>query len=127
MQTHVIPLHEVRQILSTIAAVLRSREVALAEYGRPVALSSPHKEAEPELWAIQVHDPEDIWAMPNKDLAEMAATAHQKLLDDIAEDAGLPPPVHRTKAVPWPFDAASHAEALRNGEGTLFKEEYVLH
>ena len=31
---------------------------------RPAVLSRPVPDAdEPELWAIQVHDPEDIWAM----------------------------------------------------------------
>ncbi len=127
MQTHTIPLDGVKSILSLIVAVMRSREVELVVGERPAILSHPVEEIhQPELWAIRVHDPEDIWAMPSKEMAEVAAACHQKMLDEIADEQGLPPPENRVKAVLWPYDKASHTEALLQGEGTLFDEEIVL-
>ena len=95
---------------------------------RPAVLSRPVPDAdEPELWAIQVHDPEDIWAMPSKQIAEFTASAQQKMLDLIAEKHRIPLSDTKVIAVRWPYDAASHAEALLRGEGTLFADASTLH
>lgn len=60
--------------------------------------------SKPELWALHIEGPDDIFAMPSKEAAE----AHAVILNERLPDHC------RAVAKPWPHSAEAHAEDMRS-------------
>lgn len=72
---------------------------------------------ETKLWAILIPGPDDVWAMPSEAAAFEAIAKHNAAVDAVSwQPDDLPKSAWYASVIEWPYDADSHAEALREDE-----------
>lgn len=81
-------------------------------------------DTENQLWCMHVPGPDDLWPMPSKEAAELAAAKHNKWVVSYYErnkHMGHLPTLENMKArvIVWPYSAEEHAEELAKPDAAL--------
>lgn len=81
---------------------------------------------ETKLWAILIPGPDDVWAMPSEAAAFEAIAKHNAAIDSVSWPLqDVPKSACYASVIRWPYDAASHAEALANDDPETLSSNYL--
>lgn len=69
-----------------------------------------------KLWCFIVPGPDDLWAMPSKEVAETRCAEHNEFVRKInlSADTGIPEDQLLARVIEWPWSAEDHADALND-------------
>lgn len=72
-----------------------------------------------KLWAMLIPGPDDVWPMPSKEAAEIAAEGHNRIVD--ADDWPYPElrECQRATVIEWPYDAEAHRDMIESGDAMV--------